>query len=90
MLVMAKVFCTISMAILRIYTAELLPTALRGSGLGVITGVSYFGANVMPFMLKLVSFNCLDLKTWNSFFKQFKYLVRNASFSNRQLVYFLI
>ena len=58
MLVMAKLFCTISMAILRIYTAELLPTALRGSGLGVITGVSYFGANVMPFMLKLVSFNC--------------------------------
>ena len=58
MLVMAKLFCTISMAILRIYTAELLPTALRGSALGVITGVSYFGANVMPFMLKLVSFNC--------------------------------
>ena len=42
---------------LRVYTAELLPTALRGSALGVISGVGYFGANVMPFMLKLVSFS---------------------------------
>lgn len=55
MLVIAKVFCTLSMAMLRIYTAELLPTALRGSGLGLITAVSYSGANVMPFILRLVS-----------------------------------
>ena len=66
MLAMAKLFCTISMAILRIYTAELLPTALRGSGLGVITGVSYFGANVMPFMLKLVSFNCSLISSFHA------------------------
>lgn len=62
MLALVRALCTLSGAMLRVYSAELLPTALRGSGMGVIAAVSFTGANIMPFILKLVSLPALVMQ----------------------------